>query len=85
MATYKDPVKCFAPMEVLERLLEIRSDMGFTEAVYVDHSSEVAEFLDAYGFDVYSFSEKNQKIDYGLYRSMIVPSGDSVHSSATIH
>jgi len=24
MATYRDPVRCFAPLEVIERLLEIR-------------------------------------------------------------
>ena len=26
MATFKDPVRCFAPIEVIERLLEIRAE-----------------------------------------------------------
>ena len=29
MATYRDPVRCFAPLEVIERLLEIRVEAGY--------------------------------------------------------
>ena len=85
MATYKDPVRCFAPLEVIERLLEIRADLGFTEVLYVDNLVDLAEFLDAYGFDVYSFSTKSEKINYGDYRASIVPGGDAVHCSITAH
>ena len=85
MATYQDPVRCFAPLEVIERLLEIRADFGFSEALYLDKSFELAEFLDAYGFDVYSFSMRNEKINYGDYRAVIVPGGDAVHLSLTAH
>lgn len=85
MATYRDPVKCFAPLEVIERLLEIRAELGYVETIYVDNSFELAEFFDAYGFDVYSFSMKNEKINYGDYRAQIVPGGDSVHCSQTAH
>jgi len=85
MATYKDPVRCFAPLEVIERLLEIRSDLGFPEILYVDNSVDLAEFLDAYGFDVYSFSTTSKKINYGDYRASIVPGGDAVHCSITAH
>ncbi len=85
MATYQDPVKCFAPLEVIERLLEIRADFGFPEALYLDKSFELAEFLDAYGFDVYSFSMDNEKINYGDYRAAIVPGGDAVHCSMSVH
>ena len=85
MATYKDPVVCFAPLEVIERLLEIRSELGFAEVLYVDNSVDLAEFLDAYGFDVYSFSTKSEKINYGVYRASIVPGGDVVHCSITAH
>ena len=35
MATYKDPISCFAPLEVLERLLEIRAEADFAPAVYL--------------------------------------------------
>lgn len=85
MATYKDPIKCFAPIEIIERLLEIRAELGYTEALYLDSSFELAEFLDAYGFDVYSFSMKDEKINYGDYRAQIVPGGDVVHCSLTAH
>ncbi len=49
------------------------------------NSVDLAEFLDAYGFDVYSFSSKNEKINYGDYRATIVPGGDAVHCSLTAH
>lgn len=85
MATYKDPIQCFAPLEVVERLLEIRAELGFAEVLFVDNSVDLAEFLDAYGFDVYSFSSENEKINYGDYRATIVPGGDAIHCSLTAH
>ncbi len=85
MATYNDPVTCFAPLEIIERLLEIRAELGYAQILYVDNSVDLAEFLDAYGFDVYSFSSKNEKINYGDYRATIVPGGDAVHCSLTAH
>lgn len=85
MATFQDPVSCFAPLEVIERLLEIRAELGFSESLYVDSSIDLAEFLDAYGFDVYAFSSKEEKINYGDYRSPMVPGGDIVHCSLTAH
>jgi hypothetical protein len=85
MATYKDPVRCFAPLEMIERLLEIRADSGYVEAVYLHDSKELADCLDAYGFDMYSFSTENEKINYGNYRAPIVPGGDNIHCSVTTH
>jgi hypothetical protein len=85
MATFKDPVRCFAPIEVIERLLEIRGDMGYPEAIYLDNAEELADCLDAYGFDIYAFSTKNEKLNYGDYRAPIVPGGDTVHCSMTAH
>lgn len=85
MATFKDPVTCFAPIEVIERLLEIRADFGYPEAVYLDNSVELADYLDAYGFDIYAFSTENEKLNYGDYCAPIVPGGDSVHGSMTAH
>lgn len=85
MATYNDPVRCFAPLEVIERLLEIRAELGYAEVVYIDRSIELAQFLDAFGFDVYAFSTRNDKLNYGDYRAPIVPGGDTVHSSLTGH
>ncbi len=85
MATFKDPIQCFAPLEIVERLLEIRADLGFSEVFYVDKSVDLVEFLDAFGFDVYAFSNRSEKINYGDYRAPIVPGGDAVHCSLTAH
>ena len=85
MATYKDPEKCFAPIDVVERLLEIRSELGFSKTLYLDRSEELTDFLDAYGFDIYAFTTRNEKINYGDYRSPVVPGGDNLHSSLKAH
>lgn len=85
MATYKDPKLCFAPLEVVERLLEIRAELGFPETLYLDSSQELADFLDSFGFDIYAFSTGNEKLNYGDYRTPIVPGGDFVHCSITGH
>ncbi len=85
MATFRDPDRCFAPLEVIERLLQIRSELGFTETVYIDRSAELTDFFDAYGFDIYAFSTKNDKINYDDYTSPVVPGGDNVHLSLTAH
>ena len=85
MATYKDPIKCFAPIEVIERLLEIRADFGYPEAIYLNSVLELADCLDAYGFDVYAFSNEDKEINYGDYRASIVPGGENLHLSVTAH
>lgn len=85
MATFKDPGQCFAPLEVIERLLEIRAELGFSEVVYMDRSQELTDFLDAYGFDIYAFSTDNDKIDYDGFTTPVVPGGDNLHSSVTAH
>ena len=79
------PVRCFAPLEIIERMLEIRGDLGYSEVLFLDNSLDLAEFLDAHGFDVYAFSSKNEKINYGDYRAPIVPGGDAVHCSFKVH
>ncbi|HEV7700295.1 MAG TPA: hypothetical protein VGO43_08720 [Pyrinomonadaceae bacterium] len=85
MATFRDPNQCFAPIEVIERLLEIRAELGFTETLYLDRSQELTDFLDAYGFDIYAFSTANVKIDLEEESTPVVPGGDNVHSSLTAH
>jgi hypothetical protein len=85
MATFKDPVKCFAPLEIVERLLEIRGELGYQPAVYLNSSLELADMLDAYGFDVYAFSTADEKINYGDYRAPLVPGGEQHHLSLTAH
>jgi hypothetical protein len=85
MATYRDPIRCFAPLEVLERLLEIRAEAGFTPAVYLLSPDDLAYYLDAYGFDVYAFSEAESEFHFGDYRAPLAPGGDHAHSSLTAH
>ncbi|HVG38873.1 MAG TPA: hypothetical protein VM870_06275 [Pyrinomonadaceae bacterium] len=84
MATYRDPVRVFAPLEMIERLLEIRSETGYPASVFVRTSEDLATYLDAYGFDVYAFSAA-EALDYGQYRAPCVPGGDHAHCSLTAH
>ena len=85
MATYRDPVRCFAPLEVIERLLEIRVEAGHSPAVYLLSPDDLADYLDAYGFDVYALSEAEAEFHFGDYRAPLAPGGDHAHSSLTAH
>jgi hypothetical protein len=85
MATYRDPVRCFAPLEVVERLLEIRAEAGYAPAIYLLSPNDMAAYLDAYGFDVYAFSEAEAAFHFGDYRAPLAPGGDHAHSSLTAH
>jgi hypothetical protein len=85
MATYRDPVRCFAPLEVIERLLEIRAEAGYSPAVYLLSPNDLAAYLDAFGFDVYAFSEAETVFHFGDYRAPLAPGGDHAHSSLTAH
>ncbi len=85
MATYRDPVRCFAPLEVVERLLEIRAEAGFSPAIFVRSSGDLAACLDAYGFDVFAFPDADAAFQFGKYRAPCAPGGDHAHSSLTTH
>jgi len=85
MASYRDPELTFAPIEVVERLLQIRSEAGYAETVYLDSSHQLTDILDAYGFDIYAFSTRNDKIDYDQKCTPVVPGGDAIHSSLKAH
>ncbi len=85
MATYRDPVRCFAPMEVIERLLEIRAEAGYTPAVFLVMPNDLAAYMDAYGFDVYAFSATESEFHFGDYRAPLAPGGDRAHCSVTAH
>jgi hypothetical protein len=85
MATYRDPVRCFAPLEVIERLLEIRVEAGYSPAVYLLSPDDLADYLDAYGFDVYALSEAEAEFHFGDYRAPLAPGGDHAHCSLTVH
>lgn len=85
MATYSDPHTHFAPLEVIERLIQIREELGYTPTIYIDRTQEIADFLDSYGFDSYSFSNSNEKLDVGQFMSPVVPGGDLLRSLDTNH
>lgn len=85
VATFKDPVRCFAPIEVIERLLEIRAEAGFRPAIYLLSPDDLADYLDAFGFDVYSFSDADVEFSFGDYRASLAPGGDNVHGLPTAH
>lgn len=85
MATYRDPVRVFAPLEVIERLLEIRAEAGYSPAVFLLSPNDLAAYLDAYGFDVYAFSANEAAFHFGDYRAPLAPGGDHAHNSATAH
>ncbi|MGH9899078.1 MAG: hypothetical protein ACRD63_09810 [Pyrinomonadaceae bacterium] len=85
MATYRDPVRCFAPLEMIERLLEIRTEAGCSPFVYIRSSSDLVTYLDAYGFDVFAFNNSDASFDFGKYSSQLAPGGDRLHSSITAH
>ena len=85
MATYRDPVRVFAPLEVVERLLEIRADAGYSPTIFIRSTDDLAEYLDAYGFDVYALMDGGAEFNYGKYRAPIVPGGDQAHCSLTAH
>jgi hypothetical protein len=85
MATYRDPVRVFAPLEVIERLLEIREECGYTEQLFVRSADDLAAYFDSYGFDVYAFYPSTAEFHYGNYRAPLAPGGDHAHNSATAH
>jgi hypothetical protein len=85
MATYRDPVRVFAPLEVIERLLEIRADAGHNPAIFMRSADDLVAYFDAYGFDVYTFADADAEFRYGKYRAPLAPGGDHAHESATAH
>jgi hypothetical protein len=85
MATYRDPVHVFAPIEVIERLLEIRVEAGYPPAIFLISLNDLAACLDAYGFDVFALSNSSAEFHFGDYRAPLAPGGDHAHSSPTAH
>lgn len=85
MATFNDPDQCFAPLEVIERLLEIRKELGFGQNLYLTGTEELTDLLDSFGFDVYAFTNTDRPLNYGDYRAPVVPGGDVHHLSVVGH
>ena len=85
MATYRDPARVFAPLEIVERLLEIRAEAGYSPAIFLRSADDLVAYFDAYGFDVYTFTHTDAGFDYGKYRAPLAPGGDHAHESVTAH
>jgi hypothetical protein len=85
MATYRDPARVFAPLEILERILEIRADAGYAPVIFLRSADDLVAYFDAYGFDVYSFDRPEAEFRFGNYRAPVAPGGDHAHESPTAH
>lgn len=85
MATYRDPARVFAPLEVIERLLEIRAEAGYPPAIFMRTGDDLAAYFDAYGFDVVALGGDQAEFNYGRYSATLVPGGDHAHCSPTTH
>jgi len=86
MASYKDPSFSFEPLEVIERLLEIKDYYGYRPVLNITSTDDLAMYLDALGFDIYSLT-KNTKtaFDASSRTVSVMPNGSRSHESATTH
>jgi hypothetical protein len=86
MASFHDPEQQFAPLEVVERLLELAEQGGYPQALFLNSNFDLAFYLDALGFDVYSLStDASKAIDFSGATVHMLPSGDKGHCSQTVH
>jgi hypothetical protein len=86
MASFRDPARTFSPIEVIERLLEIADYCGHQPILYISSSSDLATYLDSFGFDIYSLTEDTS----GAFQIkskivQVLPNGSRSHESATAH
>lgn len=75
----------FARMEVLERLLETRAELGFRPMLFLSGTEDLAYYLDAWGFDIYVFSSTTTLLQFCSYQTPLAPNGDRAHVSRKIH
>jgi hypothetical protein len=86
MASFKDPTQTFEPIEVIERLLEIKDYYGYRPVLYLTSSDDLAMNLDALGFDIYSLTSDTKAAFNTTSRSVsVLPNGSRSHESATTH
>ncbi len=85
MATYRDPVRVFAPLEVVERLLEIREEAGYSPEIFLRSSDDLAAYFDAYGFDVLRFYRTGSRVSLRSLSCRARPRRDHAHTSPTAH
>lgn len=85
MATYRDPIQVFAPLEVIERVLELRTEAGYSAALFLFGESDLATCLDAYGFDAFALDDFKVEFRFGNYRASVAPSGDHFRNVMITH
>ncbi|HXG91768.1 MAG TPA: hypothetical protein VNN73_05280 [Blastocatellia bacterium] len=86
MASFRDPAVTFSPIEVIERLLEIKDYYGFDPVLYLSSSNDLATYLDSFGFDIYSLTADTSRAFKTTTRSaQVLPSGTRSHDSITAH
>jgi hypothetical protein len=86
MASFKDPGQRFAPIEVVERLLEICDYYGERQVLYIRSTLDLTSYLDSFGFDVYSLtSDPNTTFEINCASTDVLPSGDKSHSHDLSH
>lgn len=87
MASYRDPETGFAPIEVIERLLEICEYFGHSAKLNISSSLDLATYLDSLGFDVYSLTTNTQEAAFKINQgtTMVLPSGDKSHNHYLAH
>lgn len=86
MASFRDPARTFAPLEVIERLLEISDYYGHKPILYLSSSDELASYLDSFGFDSYSLTaDTSASFNTTTRSAQVLPNGSRSHESATAH
>jgi hypothetical protein len=86
MASFKDPEQRFAPIEVIERLLQICDFYGERQALYLASTIDLATYLDSFGFDSYSLtSNTNTAFEINQPIVDVLPSGDKSRNHELAH
>jgi hypothetical protein len=88
MASFKDPEQRFAPIEVVERLLQICDFYGERQALYLFSTLDLATYLDSFGFDSYSLTSNNNTntaFEINQATVNVLPSGDKSRSHELAH
>lgn len=86
MASFKDPEQRFAPIEVIERLLQICDFYGERQALYLTSTLDLATYLDSFGFNVYSLTSKTDTaFEINKATVSVLPSGDKYRNHELTH
>jgi hypothetical protein len=86
MASFRDPSLTFEPIEVIERLLEIKDFYGYRPILNISSTDDLAMYLDALGFDIYSLTKNTNTAFDATSRSVeVLPNGSRSHESVTTH